>query len=548
MRTLSLFSALLLGSLSLFAQPKKVPQKISVPKVSSDPNQSFNVLHFEAGEKPGTYKVLYYQPLDASVITDGEFFQDTGFTIFSDARFTKPVGYSGQALLLVKQAIDAEGNATTENVHVLAKRKFESAGNYTLWFKPKFKHPVINTGIPVKHTVYNLDGITGLTPGEYEALSIMVRREYVPEYYVDRGGNRFEPTLAEELRKLRSDLKYLGQTGLNFKGDIPSTEKVLSRFTVSDKQNLVVSQDKAASELKFYLTTDFTKMELMGSTSYEGELQLSAISAVYDENLNIAGAFGVAQTKFKGADKKDVQSLISFVLTADNDILTWKHSVGASKLSSLTPELCWFEGGKVHVLSTNAEKFFKQFHQVHVFEKDKEPVMTFPLSDEEKALDKFAYTKTFQPEAPAGTTGAGPLPTARIPYLMKKIGSTTYFVIQSYSKDYNTNVESYLGLDVYKLNSEGKFLGITSLNGYQTGEPVPTAELLNTPDQLDLLVSYPVKYQLELTAANPEVIQVESPTMQLVQLQNGNYQSKTSTGTVLLGRNPMGTGYTLFVY
>jgi len=196
------------------------PLKINVPAVSTDINQQFGVLHFSA-ESADKYTIFYYQPLSASIVASNEFLRDTGSIAFTDDKKRNAVPNSDQALLLVKQSVSANGSATTEKIWVLAKRKFESADNYRLYFRKGFVHPVIKSNTPVTLTVHNLDNVSDLNSAEREALTMLVKREFLPDApaYIPQ---RRETTLAEGLSKIKSDFKTLRQTaGKKIFGDLP---------------------------------------------------------------------------------------------------------------------------------------------------------------------------------------------------------------------------------------------------------------------------------------------------------------------------------------
>lgn len=528
-----------------------LPLKIEVAPVSPDVNQQFGVLHFSAVEKD-KFSILYYQPLNASIVASKEFLRDTGSVAYTDAKYREAVSYSDNALLLIKQTVDKNGIGTIEKIWVLAKRKMESADGYKLYFRPGFNHPVIKTNSPVTLTVYNLDNVTGLSQPERDALTLLVKREYLPEAAGYQ--NTMQATsLADDIMKVKSDFKSLKRSGLLFKGDLPKSEDVLSRFTITKEKSMVITKAKEKSKeknklftLKFYLTSDFQTFECVDSTQLDGDISLTSVEPVYTENTEIAGASASFVLKSKDEQGNETAMVLTYLLNENNDVLYWKHSVGKNKLSSFQPKVCWYKGSDLMILGTNGEKFFKPAYQLHQFSKGKDAANLYPLTEEEKGSEKFKYVKTFQVETPVGAIS--PLADKQIPMLFYTINGTQYVITEGFKKDQNTHADQYLTLTIYRITEDNKVTNIDDLTGYINSTPAKIDFLGDNKEQAYLMLYYPNKVQLMLDKAQMTVSPLETATSRLMPLLNGDFLSRTSAGAVLMSRSVMGTKYTLLYY
>lgn len=550
-----LFTTLLLLSLCIHGHAQELPLKTEVPAVSPDPNLPFTVMHFDVMGKD-KFSILYYHLVYASVIHAGEFVSDTGQIVFKDTKRREAIPGSALVLLLKKQILDGAGHVLNSQEWLLAGRRMESAGEYKLYFPKGFSHAMVVNRSVVDKNIFNLDAVKGLSEPEMKELSYLCM-ELTPE----TGTYEAEPlhptpqpsTLAEDIVATRKQFKSLRSTGLLFKGDLPSNESVLTRYSIVSDRSFVITKVKEKDKtkptlLKFYVTADWATFDCLDSVKVAGEVSLTSAATIYNTNTEAIGAFANLQVKSKDEKGEETAQQLSVAMDADYTIGTWLHSVGKNKLNSLSPEVCWYEGTKLWVLSNNREKFFKSYMQIHLFEKGKAALQIFPSTEEEKGSEKTKFVKTFQPTAPNGVGVAPALPERYIPIYFTTVGETRYIVMQGTRIDEASKNRQYLSVNIYRIDAAGKVTHVDMLSDYKAFVPLPLTRLVKNPEADYFLLQYPVKLQLAFFADRSEISPLDLDNSRLMEKPNREYLSTSPYGTALLRRTAIGTKYTLLFY
>src|ERR1043165_6380453 len=216
-----LLPVLVLFAAALFAQNDAL--KIDVPAIALGEKQNFQAISFEA-LGPDKFSILYAQELPASIVGEREFRSDKFDGAYLDQQFRQFIPHSSQALLLVRQTLNAAGEATT-SFWVVALRGLESDVKYTMYFTKDFVHPIIKDAIPVTNSLQNLDQVNGLSAREFAALTEMAKRTYNFYEYRTPPAIAHEPTLLENIQLLKSGFKEL--KSVLGKGDSAKQEKFL---------------------------------------------------------------------------------------------------------------------------------------------------------------------------------------------------------------------------------------------------------------------------------------------------------------------------------
>ncbi|MEI6021169.1 MAG: hypothetical protein WCR21_08570, partial [Bacteroidota bacterium] len=391
---------LMLLSFNFFAQD--LPIKVTVPPVCIDPNQQFNVINFDSPDKD-QFTIMYSHFIYASVIQAGEFVQDTGSTVFKDQRKNEPIYNSNQLLLIKKQRINVSGQVVFEEQWLLATRKLDSEGEYKMYFQKGYKHPMVQNRTPITLSIYNINQIQGLSGDEMAAL-VNLTNNMIPRE-VDNSVNAPAPvrenSIADDLKSMKKQIKSLREAGMMFRGDLPSNEKVLTRYTMAPERTFVITKTKGDDcLLKFYITEDYKSYDLLDSSRINGDILLTSIATIYNNQSEAVGVFANLHYKTKNEKGEELQQQYSFAMDPEYKISGWIHSVGKNKLNSMSVEVCWYEGTKLWVLSNNREKFFKSYMQLNNFDKGKTAESVFPLTEEDKGSEKSKFAATFQPPVP----------------------------------------------------------------------------------------------------------------------------------------------------
>ncbi len=529
----------------LQTQAQQLPVSITVPPVCTDVNQQFGIISFDVNPGTGKFTILYYQVLNASVATNKEYMEEPGDYVYENSEKKRGVPNSAQVLLLVRQVVDKSGDATTDKVWVLAKRKMESADVYKMYFRKNFNHPIIKSDVEIKLTVHNLDNVEGMTDKEREQLTMFVKKEFMPEGGYNYVYNGRANTMAEDIHKIANDFKSLGS--LSMRGNLPKTEDVVTRYEIVPKKNFAITKEKGETSTiyRFYLTADYKDYQMVDSFIITGSMSIIGIERVYNMSTKAVGVFAAFQHKYTDSAKNDQSEIVSVVLNDNDDLGHWSHTVGKSKLSSLRPEVCWLDGKKCMVMSSNTEKIFKPYYQVHQFEMGKPAVTLFPATDEEKSSEKYENVKTFQVETPGSFDGT--LPEKVIPMGFVPFENTMYIVGQDFAKDQTTHADKYMAMKVYRIK-DGKLTNINSLNGYKNGVPAIINPLVENTATEALMLNYPMRIQLLMNKDKCLVSPIETTTNRLVSNEDGSFVSGNNEGLTLLSKTTMGTKYTLFYY
>lgn len=528
---------------------QEIPIKIIVPPVSPDVNQQFAILHYEAIAKD-KFSIVYLQNINGSIVTANEFMPDTGGAVYTDSNKKEYVQNANNATLLIKQNLGTDGNATTEQVWLLANRNMASTAEYRLYLPKKFNHPVIKSNVPVTLTIHNLDAVKGLSETEFQALVEHVNR-ILPKDHSQQSYQQSaykKPTVADDLTRTKEQFKALRSIGQGFRGDLPKGENVLTRYSVLPDRNFVITKGKGDSYLlKFYITEDYKKFDCLDSTRVEGSIDLTSVTSIYDRSGNPIGAVANMLNKTKDAKGEDLLQQITVAMDKEYTIQTWKHSVGKNKLNSLSPELSWYNGDNLMLLSTNNEKFFKPYYQVHAFAKNKEAVLMYPTTEEEKGTEKKIYAKSFQPERPIGTS-LPPTAAKDIPVGFSNVRGTQYIFSQGVRTETTTNSPQYLSMDIIRITPEGKLTNIDMFEGYQSNVPVPVIPIIENLDHSYYLVKYMNMLLIRFDKDKSEVSPLNNDKEILDPKMDGEFFVKNNFGSAMMKRSTSGPSRILYFY
>jgi len=531
---------------------QELPVKVEIPPVSNDPNLQFTLLNFEVlGEDK--FAVFYYHLLWGSVMHSSEFVSDTGQIVFKDPKRRTPIENSNLVVLLKKQIVDGTGKLSGSEEWLLAERLMELPGEYKLYFPKGVKHPLVSNRTVITKSIYNLDAVRGLSDAEMAALAKLARGMMPPPPTGYQAPEIPGSTLAEDILATKRQFKSLRATGLLFRGDLPANESVLTRYNIVSDRIFVITKPKEKDKtkptlLKFYISEDYKTFDCLDSASVNGEVSLTSAATAYNTNAEAIGAFANLLVKSKDEKGEEVTHQFSVAMDADYTIGTWSHSVGKNKLNSLAPEVCWYEGSRLWVMSNNREKFFKSYVQMHVFEKGKTAELLFPLTEEEKGSEKTKFVKTFQSTAPNGVGTAPALPERYVPIYFTTAGETRYIVMQGTRYDEAAKSRQYLSVNIYRIEGRGKVTNIDMLSDYKAYVPLPLPRLVKNPNAEFFLLQYPVKLQLAFYPDRSEISPLDGDNTVLVEKSYQQYLSTSPYGTALMRRTTLGTKYTLLFY
>lgn len=338
-----------------------------------------------------------------------------------------------------------------------------------------------------------------------------------------------------------------------FRGDLPSNESVLTRYSIVSDRIFVVTKVKDKDKtkptvVKFYVNTDYKTFDCLDSTTVSGEITLTSAATVYSTNAEAVGAFANMHIKSKDEKGEDLLQQLSVAMDADYKIGTCLHSVGKNKLNSLSPEVCWYEGDQLWVMSNNREKVFKSYVQMHLFERGKPATNLFPLTEEEKSSEKSKFVKTFQPTPSNGVGTAPPIPERYIPIYFTTQGETRYIIMQGTRMDEVSKNRQYLSVNVYRIDGKGKVTNVDMLSDYKAFIPLYVPVIIKNTDVQYYLLQYPVKLQLAFYADRSELSPLDIDNSAVLEKPNREYISTSPYGSALLRRTNMGTKYTLLFY
>jgi hypothetical protein len=519
---------------------KNLPIVIEIPPLSSDNNFKASLLNFEITDD-GNFSTLFYQNVSASVASSAEFISEGGKMVYKDEKKREPIAYSDQVLILFRQLVGKGGNVIDQKSWVFSKRALEPMTDYQLNFPSKYRHFLIEDKTSISLSLQSAGNAVGLTDSEKDALITLIKRDYFPDSYTEHRNSYRRNTLGEDVKEFKESMKSLRETGVLFKGDLPKDEGVLTRFPVlTDKSFVITQHKKNEGQLKCYLTQDYKSFELVDSFNVNSKVTLTKITHVYNTNAEIVGAFASLNIS-----SKETPQTLNILLNPEDEIKHWIHSVGSNKLSSLQPEVCWYEQSDLMVLSTNAEKTFKSYYQLHKFSNANNPELLYPLTEEEKRSEKFKYVTAFKTDA--AVTGAPPIADTKIPMKFFVVNNTLYIITQGFRRDSNTGAEQYLDLSAYKI-SGNKFIGQESFTGYASAKPATIDVLFDADNKKYLMIDYPKKVELVFDESSIEVSPLETKTLSLSQNIYGDYINQNSLGLMLLTNQVAGSKYSILFY
>lgn len=528
-------------------QLQTLPIKIDVPPVSDDPGVMLNLLHFDSPEKD-KYTLLHFQTVNASVLRAGEFVPDTGGMVYRDRKLQEPCYSSNVVLLLRKQLIDGTGKQLSVTQWLVATRKLDAGNEYKLYFPRKFKHPLINNRSVLDLSIYNLDAIRGLDPNEVTALSELTRNMIEPGETVHVASTNAPNTgtLAQDIKEMKRQFKSLRETGLSFKGDLPSNEKLITRYPiVSDRIFTITKTKTTPTYLKCYITADYKTFDFLDSVKIDGDVEITSVATIYNMDSYAVGAF--ANLHYKQAGSEGPKQL-SIAMDADYHISSWVHSVGKNKLNSMATEMCWFDAGKLWVLSNNRERIFKTYVQMHHFIPGQEAKQAYPASEEEKGSEKSGFLKTFQPPPPVQGTNVTPNPDQYVPFYITMMGQTRYIIAQGTRVDMSTTRREYLGANIYRIEASGKVTNVGIVSEYRGEGPLAISKIIRNSNAEYYLFPLQVHLQLSCFEDHSELSPLTEDNTVMMENRKNEFVVNAPGGSLLLKRSAVGSRYTFLYY
>lgn len=539
---------LLLALVSQKVDAQEFPLNISVPQVTSDANQQYQILNYNVSEDGNSFSILYLQELEATVKSEKEFNKNPGEYAFQEKKMKSDnfIANSNKVLLLIRQVVNKNGEGRIDKSWVLAERKMESAEEYRMTFNKRFTHPILPSDAPITLTIHNLDNVQDLNGREKEALTVYIKKFIFPDpgVYVNPGR---ESTLGESIADLKSQFKTLRTSGAFIKGTLPKGESVLTKFEIVPKKNFVVTKQKGEPMLlKFYLTPDYTDYELVDSLFLDGDVTVTSILHCYNKNTSVAGLMSGFHYKYKDGEGNSQSQILLVGLNEDDELGHWLVDAGKNKLNSLSPEVCYVEDKKFTLVSSNIEKIFKPYYQVHQLEIGKPGLLTFPLTEEDRKTVNQSRLKSLQ-VSDGKPYSAGPLAQKHIPLWFTNFEAVRYMVTQSYARDVSKNLDVYMGLEIYRLDGD-RITDVYSVDGYQSDVAIHNEFLVQSDGKQYTMLGLPTKIQLTLDKTAAEIKPIESATSMLVPDIKGSVITENDKALIMLTKTRMGTKYSLLVY
>jgi len=532
----------------MVSHAQNLPVMIPVPAVHSDPNVNFSLLNLSALSKD-RFSVVYYMTVYGSAMHGGEFVRDTGGTVYSDANFKEMVPYSNAVILVRKQVFDLNGNVLETIDWLLAQRRLNTENTVRFYFGKGMKHPVVENRVKLTQSIYDAGALSGLTPDETAVLSNFVQ-QYIPKSNDLGAPAASEPrpgTIAGDLKAMKAQFKSLKEASKVLSNDLPSGEKLLTRFPITENRIVAVTRTKGdVSEVKFYITEDYKAYHFIDSDTLMGDLTVTAAAPVYDTEALATGAMVNLHAEYKNEKGEKVAKMHTFFLNADYKLNRWEHVVGKNKLNSMSPELAWLNGNQLYVMTNNREKIFKPYAQVHRFEVGKPGEQLFPLNDEEKGSEKTKYVKNLQPEQPVQTQTMAPIPDNNKPLMFLTIGGVQYIITQGTKYNDALKSEEYLTLHIYKIDANGKLIEDNLLSDVRGNKPFGIERLITKNDAQYLLLPYNHKIQLIVTANGLELQKITDEKSNLMLQPSSNFAVTSLYGVILFKQTNQGKNFLLY--
>lgn len=538
--------------LSSLGKAQELPLKITVPPISDNPNISFNVLNFEILDRD-KFSILYVQHIQGSIMHEGEFVRDTGDVVYKDAKFTEMIPASNTAFLVKKQVLDASGKVLETKEELISARALDQDGAFTLCFRKGFKHPMVPNKTLLKQSIYNIQGMQGFSSNEWNAL-VEMSRPYIPVKQGEvTGSAQVTPAkndqMAQDIMAMKSQFRSLREVGVMAKGNLPDDEKILTRNGISDTRMFVITKTKGKTPLlKFYVSEDLKNYDLLDTLRIFGDIELTSACAIFNTKNEVVGAYNNCLYKYKDEKGDELSRQYTFVMDQDYKIQKWIYSVGKDKLNSVYPEICWYEGKDLFVLSSNRERVFKTPMQVHKLVEGKEAELLYPKTEEERGSEKTAYMKNFQPAPPSTSSQIAPIPSKYTSLYMCKAGDVKYFVMQGTKYDDVAKATRYLSVQIYRVEGNGKLTSIDILSDYNELIPFPMATLVKNKGAEYYLLAYPIRVQMIIKPEKCEIQPLTADNTTLIPLIDKSYIHNHKEGAVMLKRSLAGSQYTLMYY
>ncbi len=532
-----------------YIKAQTLPVQVPIPAPYTDPNISFNLLYMDAVSKD-RFSALYYHTVYGSVMNGAEFVRDTGGTVYSDQKFKEMVPYSNGALFIRKQVFDLNGNVLETIDWLLAERRLESENTFRLYFPKGQKHPLVENRVKMTQSIYNVGGLNGLSGEETTALTNFIQ-QFIPKKDELGAPVKSEPrpgTIAGDIKEMKRQFKSLREAGMVMNNDLPSNEKLLTRFPITSDRIVCVTRTKGdLCEVKFYITEDYKSYHFVDSDTLLGDFTVNATGVVYDAMSQPSGAMVNLHVEFKNDKGEKVAKMHTFYLNSEYKLNRWEHVVGKNKMNSMSPELTWIDNGKLMVMTSNREKIFKPYVQIHRFDYGKPAEQLFPANDEEKGSEKTRYVKNLQPDQPVQTQTMAPIPDGNKPLYFLNVGGVQYIITQGTKYNEALKMDEYLTVHIYRIDVNGKLTEESLLSDIRDTKPFGFELLSKKADVIHYLLPYNnYKVQLIITAAGIELQLLSDDKSSLRMQANQRYSTTTANGTLLFKQGNNGKNTLLF--
>lgn len=548
---ISLFS---LFFTSILCQEDTSSIALDVPYIKFGEKQDYEVLSFET-LKDGKYSILYSQELPATVMSSLEFGGDSIVGAYEEESLKNFIPYSNRVLILVRQTFDQNSVQSTD-FWVLAIRDLKSDYKYHLYFPYHFAHPIIADEIDVTYSLKYIDLIKGLTPREFEALTLLGKNKYNFYTYPEPSFTIKKPSLFENLETIKNSWKELNAT--LGKGNIPKEEKLLFKRKVKDKIRMVgtvkeLGKDSVTVNL-YVAKDDNADYESMATKSFSGDINPSFSTDIFfDENMQPIGAYGYLINKFKDSLGEKKNNILAIGLDQNGEPNFWKIDAGKNKLGSFNPEFSFLKGDELFVLSYNNEKVFKSYAQMHRFEKNGSTTSLYPTIESEINSEKFDRIKTYQrdEDLPFGQSTISGTRTT-VPFGFKSVNGSLYYFYNNKYVNASSNGESvtttFGNLSLIRMDRDYKVKEILDIEDNRGAQPIEPELISSSTNSAFFLLHYPKKLKLTLLENAVRVENFDTKVSTLVKMINNEYVSRSTYGSLVLHKTIMGNQYKLEIF
>lgn len=547
-----ILSLFVLCALSAFAQEKK-PLQIEVPEIALGENQNYQVLSYEA-LSADEFSVMYMQELPATIMSELEYRNSTSEGAYKEKAvggYKDFVQHSNRVLFLVRQTFNKAGASDTK-FWVVAVRELQSNVAYKMFYPESFVHPIIADGVPVTYSLKNIDQVPNLSEREFAALVAVGKQKYGFYDYPSVTYKSSFSTLADDIKNMKSGFKELGAMLGAGNSALPKGENLMFKREVIDNIRLAATKvsSKENVELKLYLSqSSDSEFELLDRKNYRGKTNpMFASALVYDQSLNVAGAFG--WTVMKSLEKKAPATIVVMGIDQVGEPHFWDVQSGKNGLNSFTPTFSYTGPEGIYVVSQNRDKIFKPFYQHHLLRLDGTTETLFPASEAEVGSEKSEYLKTEQAAA-APSSGYTPATTGStkvdVPVAIFERSNHRYLFETTKSTTTTGDMKNtqFGNLSVIHIDENQKIMEHYDITENKSSESPYPFFLGDYSDNAYFLVNYPNMFKLVISTDAITTERVENDTYKLVTQANGEYLTMNQYGIMYITKSVIGNKRTL---